>query len=177
MLMQLLAAGGVEPLTDGRRSADEDNPRGYFEFEAATRLGRDASWLPQARGKVVKLALPLLLMLPPSESYRILVIERDLSEVIASQRVMLERLGRQQDGAALDDSALGAEFRRQRERVRLWLELRPKVAVLPLRYDAILADPHGMAARIGTFLGRKFDPAAAGGAVAPSLRRQRVSPG
>jgi hypothetical protein len=173
MLMQLLAAGGVTPLTDGRRVADEDNPRGYFELEAATRLDRDVSWVPAARGKAVKLALPLMALLPPGESYRILVIERSLGEVIASQRAMLERLGRLQDGA-LDDEMLAAEYRRQRERLRLWLERRPEMAVLPLRYDAILSHPHTTAERIGVFLGGSFDVAAATAAIAPSLRRQRL---
>lgn len=35
MMMQMLAAGGIEPLTDGQREADEDNPRGYYELEKA----------------------------------------------------------------------------------------------------------------------------------------------
>ena len=173
MLMQLLAAGGIEPLTDGLRTADMDNPRGYFEFEPATRLGRDVSWLPQARGKAVKLALPLVTRLPAGESYRIIIIERDPGEVIASQRVMLERLGR--TGAALDDNALAAEYRRQRERVVHWLARRAEVAVLPLRYDAILSDPHSAAARIASFLGTPFDVDAAAEAVDPLLRRQTAA--
>ncbi len=93
MLMQLLAAGGVAPLTDGLREADSDNPRGYFEFGPASNLAQDASWLPHARGKAVKLALPLVMQLPPGEPYRVIVIERHPREVIASQCAMLQRLG------------------------------------------------------------------------------------
>ena len=29
MMMQMLEAGGVEPMTDGVRTADERNPKGY----------------------------------------------------------------------------------------------------------------------------------------------------
>ncbi len=174
MLMQLLHAGGVEPLTDGLRVADSDNPRGYYEFEPATRLARDKSWLPAARGKAVKLALPLVIHLPPGESYRLIVIERDPREVIASQRAMLERLGRSHDGAALDDDRLAAEYRRQRDRLRLWLDRRPGVAVLPVRYESILADRQGTAEHIALFLGRDFDAEAAAQAVDPMLRRQRI---
>ena len=170
MLMQLLDAGGVPALTDGQRVADADNPRGYYEFEPATRLARDASWLPDARGRVVKLALPLVQRLPRGESYRLLVIERDVREVIVSQRRMLDRLGR--GGTKLSDDALAVEYLRQRERLRDWLDRRPEVAVLPVRYDAILANPHAVAAEIATFLGRPFDETAAAAAVVPTLRRQ-----
>ena len=33
MMMKMLEAGGMELLTDGIRTADEDNPQGYYEFE------------------------------------------------------------------------------------------------------------------------------------------------
>ena len=54
LMMQMLEAGGIEPLTDGIRSADADNPRGYFELEAVKRTGTDAAWLAQAQGRAVK---------------------------------------------------------------------------------------------------------------------------
>ena len=170
MLMQLLHAGGVPVLTDGLRVADSDNPLGYFEYEPATRLATDASWLALARGKVVKLALPLVRYLPAGESYRLLIIERDLAEVIASQRKMLDRLDR--SGASVGPEILAAEYVRQREQVRRWLERRPEVAVLPLNYAEILADPRRAAETIGAFLGRPFADASAAAAVDPSLRRQ-----
>ena len=173
MLMQLLAAGGIEPLTDGQRVPDSDNPRGYLEYEPATQLARDASWLPSARGKAVKLALPLLPYLPSGESYRILIIERDSTEVIASQRAMLERLGRA--GDALDDGALATEYDLQRWRVVRWLNRHPEVAVLPLRHDAVLSDPRGTAMRIASFLGVPLDTVAASKAVDPTLRRQAAT--
>lgn len=172
MLMQFLAAGGVVPLTDGRRPADSDNSRGYYEFEPATRLAQDQSWLPLARGKVVKLALPLVVHLPLGESYRLILIERDAREVIASQGAMLKRLGRARQAADLDDERLATAYARQREQVRAWLERRPEVAVLPLRYDDFLADPNGTARHIVSFLNRDLDTEAAARAVDPTLRRQ-----
>jgi hypothetical protein len=144
--------------------------RGCLEFEPATNLARDVSWLNLARGKVVKLALPLLPHLPGGEAYRILIIDRDPAEVIASQRAMLKRLGRA--GASLDDASLAAEYRRQRERVLRWLSGRPEVAVLPLRYGSVLSDPSGAAFRVASFLGNLFDDGAAAAAIDPSLRRQ-----
>ena len=171
MLMQVLVAGGINPLVDAHRPADDDNPRGYFEYEPATRSRQDDSWLPLARGKVVKLVLPLVPSLPPGESYRLVVIQRDLDEVLHSQRRMLDRLGR--DGAVgVSQEALARQYRQQELRVGTWLDARPGIGVLPLRYDEILSDPRRTADVIATFLDRTFDIQSAAIAIDPSLRRQ-----
>lgn len=72
MMMQMLAAGGLPVLSDGARAADEHNPRGYLDLEAAKRLGRgaDAAWLNQAAGKTVKIVAPLRPHLPGGRNYR-----------------------------------------------------------------------------------------------------------
>jgi predicted AlkP superfamily phosphohydrolase/phosphomutase/tetratricopeptide (TPR) repeat protein len=172
MLMQLLAAGGVTPLTDGLRTADEDNPRGYYEFERATHLHWDREWLPEARGKAVKLVLPLAPFLPGRESYRLIVIQRDLNAVVASQEQMLSRLGREDQAAHLTAEALMCEYCAHEQRVLNWLETRSGIAVLPLEYDVVLRDPKGAAETIGAFLCRPFDVQAASAAVEPALKRQ-----
>ena len=59
-MMQMLQAGGLPAFTDRVRSADEGNPRGYFEFEPVKRLRIDRSWLPQARGHAIKIIHLLL---------------------------------------------------------------------------------------------------------------------
>ena len=94
LMMQMLASGGIEVLTDNLRTADADNPRGYYEFEKVKQIERDSSWLPQARGKAVKMVSQLLYHLPAGERYRVLFLERDLGEVLLSQEKMLRRLGR-----------------------------------------------------------------------------------
>ena len=38
MMMKMLEAGGIPPLTDHIRTADVDNPKGYYEFERAKKL-------------------------------------------------------------------------------------------------------------------------------------------
>ncbi len=43
MMMAMLEAGGVDILTDCLREADEDNPKGYFEFEPVKQLAQDRS--------------------------------------------------------------------------------------------------------------------------------------
>ena len=55
MMMQMLQAGGFTCLTDELREADISNPKGYFEFEKVKGLRADNSWLPEAKGKVIKI--------------------------------------------------------------------------------------------------------------------------
>ena len=47
MMMGMLEAGGLELVVDGIRAADEDNPRGYYEFErvkeGCSRIFRDCA--------------------------------------------------------------------------------------------------------------------------------------
>ncbi|MCX7939873.1 MAG: hypothetical protein N2545_10625, partial [Thermoflexales bacterium] len=38
MMMAMLAAGGIPPLTDNIRAPDQNNPKGYYEFERVKRL-------------------------------------------------------------------------------------------------------------------------------------------
>jgi hypothetical protein len=173
MMMQLLTAAGIEPYTDRRRVADEDNPRGYLEHESATRLRRDASWIPEVRGKAVKVVAQLLPYLPSGQEYRIVFMHRDLNEVIASQRAMLGRLDRA--GARLSESDLARAYTRQLVQVQTWLQLRPEIPVLPISYEGVLRDPAGAAERLAAFLGQPFDEGAAAMAVDSSVRRQRLS--
>jgi len=93
MMMQMLGAGGLAVLTDGKRGADADNPRGYYEYEAVKSLGQDASWLASAGGKAVKIVSALLIHLPDGFDYRVIFMRRPIAEVLASQRAMLDRLG------------------------------------------------------------------------------------
>ncbi len=173
MMMQMLRAAGIEPYTDDKREADEDNPRGYLEHEQATRLHRDASWIPQARGKAVKVVATLLPHLPAGEDYRIVFMLRHLDEVIASQRVMLDRLKR--EGGSLTDAALRRAYSGHLVRVQQWLRSRPEIAVIPVDYAAALSDPAATAARLAEFLGQPFDTEKAAAAVAPHLRRKSVA--
>ncbi len=94
LMMQMLDRGGIPVVTDQVRVADDDNPRGYYEFEAVKRTKQDSSWLTGARGRAVKLVSSLLYDLPPTERYRVLFMQRELEEVLESQEKMLARLGR-----------------------------------------------------------------------------------
>ena len=57
MTMKMLSEGGLELVTDGIRTADDNNPKGYYELETVKELGKatDFSWLHDARGKAIKI--------------------------------------------------------------------------------------------------------------------------
>ncbi len=172
-MMQMLSAGGMPLLTDGKRGADADNPNGYWEFEAVKHTRTSSDWLGQAQGKAVKMVHLLLLDLPrESYSYRVLLMKRCMAEVLVSQRIMLQRQGK--SGAALSEDRLAQVFLAQLARVENWLKQQPHFAVLPVDYNALIANPSPQAAAINEFLGGVLDPEKMVQAVNPSLYRQRV---
>jgi hypothetical protein len=175
LMMQALAAGGLPPLTDDRRAPDASNPRGYLEFEAVKRLKVDRSWLPQARGRAIKiihLLLPELIEAAGENEFRIVLMRRPMEEILASQRAMLARQGRA--GAALPDAQLGALFADQMERVERLLAGRPEFRICTVHYPALVANPETETARVNLFLGGKLDEAAMARAVEPALYRERI---
>lgn len=177
LLMQTLAAGGVPPLTDDRRAPDDSNPRGYLELEVVKRLKADRSWLPEARGKAVKIIHLLLGDLAAAsdgqQEFRVVMMRRPVEEVVASQRAMLARQGKA--GAALPDAQLGKMFLDQLERVERLLATKPEFQVCTVQYPMLVADPAAETARINAFLGGGLDETAMAQAVDPALYRERKS--
>ena len=171
MVMQMLAEGGLKPFTDAKREADSDNPRGYLEHEMATRIATDQSWLPDVRGGVVKIVAQLLQHLPNGERYRVIFMDRDLRSIIKSQRVMLDRLGK--EGGRLSDSRMMQTLDAQVAMVERMLARRSDIEVLFVAYDDVVKEPGREAQRIADFLGDDLDISAMHGAVDGSLRRQR----
>ncbi len=172
LMMQMLAAAGIEPLTDHTRRADEDNPEGYYELEAVKNTRADASWLDHAGGRAVKIIHALIPDLPPGRAYRVILMERDPDEVLASQARMLERSGRA--GAALAPAALKRIYLAQLETARRWISAAPGAELLEVNYNRLLADPAAEAARVAGFLGRPLAAAPMAAAVRPDLYRNRA---
>lgn len=173
MLMRMLEAAGIPPVTDGAREADADNPRGYYELEAVKRLPDGADWLQGAGGRAVKVVSALLDKLPAGPGYKVLFLERDLREVLASQKRMLERRGEPTD--RVSDDAMAAMFRRHVAAVLDRARSRDGMDLLVVAHAAVLSDAAASAARIDEFLGGGLDREAMVAAVDASLWRQRAS--
>lgn len=174
LMMQMLSAGGIPPLTDEIRAADEDNPRGYLEFERVKQIKQDKSWLDEAAGRAVKMVHLLLYDLPQDRPYRVVFMRRNLDEVLASQRKMLTRQGKA--GAQLPKEQLRKIFEDQVRKVTSWLTTQPNVKSIEVTYHELIADPRGHAARLNEFLGGGLDVDAMVGAVDPALYRNRGQP-
>ena len=85
MMMQIFDAGGIDVFADKRRTADDHNPKGYYEHEAVKSLARNNSWI--ADGKVVKIIAQLLQFLPMNIIYKIIFMLRDMNEILKSQQI------------------------------------------------------------------------------------------
>lgn len=175
MMMRMLQAGGMPLLVDEARAADEDNLDGYFEFDAVKRLERDSSWMHQAVGRAVKVIAMLLPHLPPDFRYRVLLLERRLPEVLASQREMLRRQGR--EVSATEDERLARIYEDRLRSIRQWLAGQANIEVLDLNYNEILADAGPAIERICEFLQAPLDRPAMRAVVSPARYRQRSQPG
>lgn len=173
MMMKMLEAGGLEPLTDNIRTADEDNPKGYYELERVKQIENDKTWLEDARGRVVKLISALLKHLPPSYSYKILFMRRAMPEILASQRQMLIRRGEPTD--AVPDDKMAAMFEKHVAQVESWLAAQPNIDVLYVNYNEVMTNPRSYAEQINTFLGSSLNVEAMVSIVDQALYRQRRS--
>lgn len=172
MLMKMLDAGGIPPLTDHIRTADEDNPKGYYEFERVKQLETDKDWLPQAQGKAVKIISFLLPHLPAEYTYRVLFLRREVTEVLASQRQMLLRRGEAPDKTPDDRMAL--LYGKHLAQVEGWMAAQPNIACTYLQHREVIAQPAAAAETINAFLGGTLDAAAMAAVVDPALHRQRA---
>jgi hypothetical protein len=169
LMMQMLESGGIAIVTDHIRTADTDNPRGYYEFEQVKKVKHDASWLPAARGKAVKMISQLLYDLPATESYRIIFMERDLEEVLVSQEKMLERLGHR----AATRAEMREAFTLHLGRLHEWLERQPNMRVLRISYNELIKGEDEPARRVSQFLGDWVDVNKMVQSVDPALYRNR----
>jgi hypothetical protein len=172
MMMKMLDAGGIPPLTDEIRTADKDNPRGYYEFERVKKLDEgDTAWLEDAQGSAVKVISALLQHLPAGYSYKIIFMERKMEEVLASQRQMLIRRGEPAD--SVSDEKMMDLFDKHLEQIQTWLAEQPNMDVLYVSYNEILGNPIEQADRINRFLDNRLDVEEMVRVVDEALYRQR----
>jgi len=151
MMMKILSEGGLPIVTDELRSADEDNPNGYFELEMVKQLsaGNDA-WLSNAGGSVIKVISALLEYLPSQHSYKVIFMEREIQEILSSQRKMLERRNKT---SQTSDAEMEAQFLKHLSVIKPWLARQPNMEVIYVSYNALMSDPEPLCRRVVEFTG------------------------
>jgi hypothetical protein len=172
LMMNMLDSGGVPLLTDGIRTSDDSNPRGYFEYEPVKELGKDGdrSWVLLARGKAVKIVSFLLTWLPETCDYRVVFMQRDLDEIIASQNQMMARRG---EPAGAGDASTRKVYAEHLQQMWRFLASRGCFRTLPVGYRDVVDDPGRQARRLREFLDRPLDVARMAAAVDRQLYRNR----
>jgi hypothetical protein len=173
MIMKMLDAGGLPLVTDSLRVADEDNPKGYYEFERVKDLAaeKDKSYLQQARGKGIKVISFLLKSLPDDLNYKVLFIRRNIQEVLASQKKMLARRNEPDETPA---DRMQSLFEDDLWRATYILKRKPQFEVLELDYTAMVARPLEEVRRINEFLGGRLNVEAMAAVADPQLYRNRA---
>jgi hypothetical protein len=172
MVMSMLEAGGLPLLKDGIREADDDNPKGYYEFERVKKLREgDVAWLPEAQGKVVKIISYLLLSLPETYTYRVLFVRRKLPEIIASQRKMLIRRG--EDPDKVSESELTDILSKHLDQVDAWIADQSNIERIDIDYNRMIQEPQKDIERINAFLGGSLEIGKMAQVIDPNLYRQR----
>ncbi len=171
MMMQMLAAGGMPVVVDDIRKPNQDNPRGYYEFEKVKEIQEDNSWLEDCRGKFVKMASVLLYHLPSDNKYKVIFMTREMDEILASQKMMLERLGRGKND--ISDVELAKRFKEHLQDIRVWIETQENIEVIYMKYSDIINDPYKNANTLSHFLNRRLNVDEMARAVDKRLYRQR----
>ncbi len=170
MMMKMLEAGGLKPVVDGFREADEDNPKGYYELEAVKRTKQDPTWVPEARGKVVKVISQLLQDLPDTEKYKVVFMRRHLDEVLSSQQKMLVRRDEEDETG---DGDMKAMFASHVEEVEGWMRGADHVDVLFVSYNRMQSESESQIQRVCKFMETDLDSTKMATIIDPALYRQR----
>lgn len=170
LMMQMLEAGGLEVVTDNERKPDEDNPKGYYEFEKVKKIRKDSSWLDSVRGKSVKMVSDLLYYLPSNRIYKVIFMKRDLREVLASQKKMLQRRAWKDDSS---DEEMANLMKIHVDRLNKWLKENGNISVLYVSYNDVIDNPVKNAQVIVSFLNRQLDIDKMVAVIEKSLYRNR----
>jgi len=176
MLMKMLVAGGVPVVTDDVRTSDMDNPGGYFEHERVKDLEKDQdkAWLREARGKSIKVISHLLQSLPDDNFYRVILMRRDLDEILASQNIMLAN--RAEENPVEDQKARDL-YSKHLITTKVHARRKPNFDLLEMHYNKVLEDPVTCAQEINAYLGGRLDIDAMAAVVDPDLYRNRKAGG
>lgn len=172
MMMKMLEAGGMSILTDNIRVADEDNLKGYYEFERVKKLEEDKEWLDDAKGKVVKVISYLLKYLPDTHKFKIIFMQREIFEVLASQRKMMERRGEKEDN--IPEEKMAEQFKSHLDQTYQWIRDQNNIDILFVNYNDTLNSSMNTAVLVNEFLDVELDLEKMANVVDNTLYRQRV---
>ena len=140
MMMQILHAGGLEPVTDNVRLADASNSKGYYEHEAVKALSKgNYECLRNAQGRAIKIISSLLKHLPCDHHYKVIFMQRDIDDVIESQDRMLLSLNKPLNSQ--DNKKIKKLYAQHLNNITSWLSQQDNIDVLYVNYTEVLNKP------------------------------------
>ena len=168
LMMQMLNKGGIVALTDDNRKADKSNPKGYFELDAVMSIHKDNKWLELAKDKTVKVVAPLLKFLDPKYRYKVIFMNRDLTEIVKSQQKMIGK-----DSEALP-LRLFNSYKKQLSLIETWKDKEPGVELIYLNYKDVLNNTDEALEKVISFVGVGMDKQAMSKCIDKTLYRNKV---
>ena len=105
--------------------------------------------------------------------YRVIFMTRPTTEVVASQKKMIDR--RRTRGANMPSDKLAEALGQHRDTILRGLHALPNFEVLEIDYPQLVAAPTDWVERVNEFLGGDLNTAAMAACVKPSLHRNRAS--
>jgi hypothetical protein len=121
-----------------------------------------------AKNKSVKVVAPLLKFLSPKYRYKVIFMNRDLSEIIKSQQKMI---GKDQDVLPIK---LFEAYNKQLNQVETWKQKEPGVELIYVKYKDVLNNPEETLKKVTSFIGLDLNTTEMMECVDKSLYRNKV---
>lgn len=151
LMMQMLDTGGLSLLIDDNRKPDESNPKGYYEYDPVMSIHKNNEWLHLSKNKGVKIVAPLLKFLDPKYRYKVIFMNRDLSEIVKSQQKMIGK-----DPEIMPIRLFDA-YNKQLEMVESWKEKEPGVELIYINYKDALYRTEKVIKKVNAFIGLELN--------------------
>lgn len=177
LLMQMLGAGGIPLLYDSERLPDKYNPYGYYEYQPIKGLTEtsDISWLQSYKGYTVKIISPILIKLTIHFPAKIILMKRDLKEVIASQQKMAhEKEHLNSSFFSCDKNQLILIFEKHIKQTIEFIRHNPNLKLLVINFSEIFSNSEFIIDSINEFLDENLDKNKMRSVIKPELYRNRI---
>ena len=124
-------------------------------LEKVKKIKQDSSWVDSTQGKAFKMVSQLLYDLPVDRNYKIIFLRRNMQEILASQRKMLQRQSSYNDSE--DDEKMGKLFEKHLTEIEGWLKAQKNMGTIYINYNDVIEHPRRNAQRVNKFLDYKLN--------------------
>lgn len=170
LMMALLQKAGIPILTDGKREADTNNAKGYFEWEGLKQLPFGAQ-LPETKNRALKVVAPLLPYLPADRRYKVIWMDRPILELVLSQ----EKMKGQSAGLENFPFQKGQQLEVEKKRFQTWLNQQAHIDWLSISYPKLCSEEGAtLLPQINAFVGRHLSAKDWQLIVDPQLHRNKI---